>query len=80
MKKNTWAKVFAIIALLGIIIGIIGTSILFIFETNIAPSNEIQLSEEQIQELIQIQQESASWSTDSSASWSVDQEVELDWE
>lgn len=52
MKKNIWAKIFAILALFGIILWIIGTGILFIFQSNTDYSSEVELSSEQIQELI----------------------------
>jgi len=66
MKKNMWVKIFAGLALIGIILSIIWTGILFLFESNTSYPQEIQLTEAEIQELIQAQQLNASWSIDES--------------
>lgn len=63
MKKNIWTKVLASLALFGILIWIIWTGILFIFEWGNSYTNEtIELSPEEIQELINAQAENATWS------------------
>ena len=64
MKKNIWAKIFATIALFGIAIWIVWTGILFMFQANTPSPQQIQLTEEEIQELIEAQWLNATWSTD----------------
>lgn len=59
MKKNMWAKIFAVIALIGIIIWIIWTGILFIYESNTSYPEQIQLTPEEIQEIIDAQESSS---------------------
>lgn len=66
MKKNMWVKIFAWVALLGIILSIIWTGILFLYESNTNYSEEVQLTEEQIRELIEAQELSATWSINES--------------
>ncbi len=66
MKRNMWVKVFAFIALIGIVLWIFWTWILFLFESNSGSSEQIQLTEEQIQELIQAQEWNESWSIEES--------------
>ena len=60
MKKNMTAKIFAFLALLGIVSSIVGTWILFLYETKLSPNapqptledylknNPIDLSQENI--------------------------------
>ncbi len=38
MKKNTTAKIFAILALVWIVVSIVGTGILFLYETKFGPN------------------------------------------
>jgi len=61
MKKNIGAKIFAFLALFWIVIWIIGTGLLFLFPSNHQYGEEIELSTEQIQELIDAQEQTASW-------------------
>ena len=53
-KKNTFAKFMAIVALLAIVISIVGTGILVIFEMRSQDVSEI--SAQEIQELINAQE------------------------
>lgn len=64
------AKIFATIALFGIIIWIVWTGILFLYESNTNYPEQIQLTPEEIQEIIDAQEISATWSVDES--WVLD--------
>ena len=64
-RKNTTAKIAAIIALIAIIWSIISTGALVIYENYFgSPNSETSLSSEQLQELLQ----SFSWATTASGS------------
>ena len=61
MKKNIWVKVFAILALFGILIWIVWTWILFLFESgNSYETQTAELTPEQIEQLLEQQEATAS--------------------
>jgi len=64
-RKNTAAKVFAFIALFGIVLGIIWTWALFIFGNSQAPEQKVQtINPEQLQKMIEnMQVEVNTWVT-----------------
>lgn len=68
MKKNIWAKIFAVVALLWIIVWIIGTGALFLFQSNSNYGDEaINLTPEQIEELVKLQEENGTGAIDENA-------------
>lgn len=73
MKKNKWARITAIIALIAIVASIIWTWVLIIYETVYWPNNQ-QISQEELNKLLE--QYNNSWSTlsGSSLSWSINLE------
>jgi len=64
-RKNTAAKIFAFIALFGIVLGIIWTWALFIFGNSQAPEQNVQtINPEQLQKMIEnMQVEVNTWTT-----------------
>lgn len=52
-RKNLGAKIVAFIALAAIIIGIVGTSILFIVNSVSAPSTQNEISQENLNKLLE---------------------------
>jgi len=78
MKKNKWARITAIIALIAIVASIIWTWVLIIYETVYWPNNQ-QISQEELNKLLEQYNNSwsnLSWSTlsGSSLSWSINLE------
>ena len=69
MKKNPMAKIMAILALFGIIVWIIWTWLLVIFSWGQTSNHQQQLSEEELQELLNNLEQSNSWTTNS---WSLE--------
>lgn len=65
MKKNTITRIIAGLAFLWIVVSIIWTWLLIIFSNNPEP---IELTQEQIEEFIRMQEESQSWTTTLSGS------------
>lgn len=51
-RKNTWAKIMAFFALFAIIVGIVGTAVIFIVSAFFAPKQET-LTDADLQKLIQ---------------------------
>ncbi len=51
-RKHFGAKIVAFIALAALIIGIVGTSILFVVSSLSAPTNQNQISPDQLQEFL----------------------------
>ena len=64
MKKNTWAKVMALFALLWILISIVWTWVLIIYDMYLSPKNtsEQKITQAQLEELMK----NYSWSINSS--------------
>ena len=68
MKKNKWAKIFAVLALLGIIVSIVWTGILFLTHQSNAPETRT-ITQEELQDLIDSQSASSEAITETQ-SWS----------
>lgn len=75
MKQNKTVKLMAILAMLGIIISVVWTGLLIIFEQSRAPQ-QLELTAEEIEELQKQIQESMSGSTSTGSTATGSLEIE----